>query len=110
MSAAFVDDALEQPGRRRRDQIGHDGGGAARLAEDRHIAGVTAEFGDIGLHPFQRELQVHQPIIAEIMALAVERRMGEKAQRADAEINRDHDRVALARQLAAVIVVALARD
>ena len=102
---------MEQAGARRRYHQGGGAGRAGRLAAHRDVARVAAERGDIALHPAERLLLVHQSVVAEVMALGIERRMAEIAEQAEAVVDRDDDgragRAALDER-AGVIVVALA--
>src|SRR5262249_39072090 len=80
-----------------------------RLAAERDIVGVTAKGGNIALHPAERLLDVQDAIVAERMALIVQRRMREEAQEAQAVVQRDDYRGAPQgsprRELAPVVVV-----
>src|SRR5580698_7167152 len=71
---------------------------------------IAAEFGDVRLYPFERELLIHQAVIADIVPLAVERRMREEPEGAYAVIDRHENRIAFAGELAAVVVAGFARD
>ena len=82
--------------------------GARGLAADGDVVLVAAEFGDVLLHPFERELLIEDAIVAEEMAFGIQRGMRQKAEKAEAIIDGDDDRVALRGQLAPVIIVALA--
>jgi hypothetical protein len=108
--SALVDRAVKQPFRCRRNQVRHHRGAAARLPEDRHVAGIAAECGDIRLHPAQCELLVHDAVVRERMAFGIDGGMREEPQRADAIVERDHDHAAAAGELAAVVIVALAAE
>ena len=109
--AAFEDRAMEQAGARRRYHQGGGAGRSGRLAAHRDVARIAAERGDVALHPMKRGLLVHQSVVAEVMALGVERGMGEIAQQAEAIVDRDDDgragRAAL-HEGGGVVVVALA--
>ena len=46
------------------DDMLDDGGAAGGLAEERHVVGVAAEFGDVGLDPLEGELLVHWVLVS----------------------------------------------
>ena len=103
--AALQNDPAVEPRRRwRRHQVtGAPGAGAFRKQGD--VLGVAPEGRDIGLHPAQRRLLVHQTIVAAgVLARFGKARMGQPAQGAEAEVER-HDHPALiSRQPRRVVV------
>ena len=71
--AALDHGAVEQAARRRHGQQDADLPAAARLAEDRHVAGIAAEPLDIVAHPFERGDEVEHAGIAGLrVALAAD--------------------------------------
>ncbi len=63
-AAAFTDHAAEQAAGQRRGHQRADGPAARRLPGDRDLVRVTAEAGDVPVHPAQRRFLVEQPVIA----------------------------------------------
>jgi hypothetical protein len=78
------------------------------LTEDRDVVVVSAEALDVALHPPQRGLLVHQPVVARAATgLCAQRRVRQEAEIAQAVVDR-HDDHALAHQPGGVVVVGLA--
>ena len=105
-AAALADRAMEElAAAGRRHLVAHvrrPGG----LAEDRDLARVAAERGDVGLDPAQGRLLVEQPLVArEGMArvLASERGVTEEPEHVQPVVDRDHHDVALLGQHVAVV-------
>ena len=104
--AALDDRPLEQPSRAAGDQLGQDRQAAGRLACDGDVVRVAAEPADVVLHPAQRRLLVHQPVVARRAAgPRSQRRVGQEPQHAEPVVDRD-DHDAVGRQFGAVIVAA----
>src|SRR5262249_57578006 len=72
---AWVDRAVEQVRAEGREHVRARVLRARRLAAERDVAGVAAKGGNIALHPAERLLDVQDTIVAEGMALIVQRRM-----------------------------------
>lgn len=100
---ALRDAPVEQPaGERRREQREH-AHRPRRLAGDRDVAGVAAERRDVALDPVQRRDLVEQAEVDRAAGvLALERRVREEAEVAEAIVDRDHHE-ALARERRAVV-------
>src|SRR5205809_4609135 len=81
---------------------------AGGLAEDRHVLRITAELGDVAVHPAKRGLLVHEPVVARgvITGFGGQRWMGEKSEYPEAIVDRDDDH-ALLDEPRRVVVVAL---
>ncbi len=108
--AALDHGAVEQAARRRHRQQDADLPAAARLAEDRDIAGIAAERLDIVAHPFERGDEVEHPGIAGMrVALAADIGEVQKAEDVEAMVDADHDDIAAPRQVGAVGHRAVAR-
>ena len=107
---ALDDGSLEQPIGQRRGEVGVDAQAARRLAEDRDPVRVPAEPGDVVLHPLQRQLLVHQAVVARaaVGGLRAQRRVGEEARRAQSVVDGHDDHVAVDDEPGRVEVVALA--
>ena len=71
-----------------------------------HVVRVAAELADVVLHPAQRRLLVHQPVVAgRATRPRRQRRVGEEAERAEPVVDRDDDG-AVRRESGAVVVAA----
>lgn len=99
---------LEQAGGLRRSDVGHDAVAAGRLAGDRDIGGVAAECRCIALDPAQRGLLVHHAIVGEVVTLAIEGGMREKAEQSEPVVEGDDQRAALDRKLGGIVIAPLA--
>ncbi len=53
-----------------------------RLAEDRHVARMTTELGDVGPNPSKRQLLIHNADIGGRVVVRIQRRMRQEAKRA----------------------------
>ena len=111
VGAALGDCPLEQSLRRGRDQLRADTQPAGRLTEDRHVLRVAAEARDVVLHPLERELLVHQAVVAGVVRLGpgAQRGMREEAEQAEPVVDR-HDHNTLLDEVDRVVVAALAAD
>jgi len=81
------------------------------LTAQRDIVGITAKRGNVVSHPAQRRLLIQEAIIAEGMALRIQRRMGEIAEQSETVVDGDDNRRAGRPTLgkrARVVVAALA--
>jgi hypothetical protein len=79
-AAALRHDLVEEPLGRRRVHHPNDLPAAARLAEDRDVAGIPAEGLDIVVHPLQGGHQVGGPGVAGVRVLGA---VGREVERAD---------------------------
>src|SRR5262249_1011849 len=108
--AALDDRAMKQAARRRHRQQYADFAAAARLAEDRHVAGIAAEPLDIITHPTQRRDEIEHPGVARMRpGLAADTRQMQKAENIEAVVDADDDDIAAARQIGPVGHCAVAR-
>jgi hypothetical protein len=76
---------------------------ATGLAEDRDVARIAAEHGDVGADPFEREHQVSQPevgAVGEALAGARDARQPQIRERVQPMRRRDDDHIVLSRELA----------
>src|SRR5208283_5810824 len=64
---------------------------AGGLAEDGHVRWIAAKGGDIVLNPRQRQLLVHEPIVAVFMTFGIDRALSEESQIAEAVVEGDDD-------------------
>ncbi len=90
----------------------HHAGGlasAAGLAEERHIAGVAAEFCDVVLHPLQRGDQIDGAGVARLRVLRAIGREIERADDIEAVVDADDYDVAELAEILAVIGVGFHR-
>src|SRR5690606_28219092 len=81
-----------------------DGDAAGGFSKDRHAIGITSERGDVALNPLQSRDLVEEAVVSRspVRGLRTELGMREKAERADAVVDRDqHD--PLAREMLAVV-------
>ena len=75
-----------------------------RLAGDGDVVRIAAELADVALHPTQRRLLIHQPVVAGRAARPRRQRgMGEEPERTEAVVDGD-DHGALGGQLRRVVV------
>ena len=66
---------------------------AGRLTGDRHVERIAAELADVALHPTQRGLLIHQPVVARRTARPRRQRgMRQEPERAEAVVDRDDHR------------------
>ena len=94
---------MEQPARFRHREQHADFAAAARLAENRDIAGIAAEPLDIVAHPFERGDEIEGAGVAGMrIALAADRREIEMPEYVEAVIDRDDNDIAAPRQIGAV--------
>jgi len=98
----------QQAARERRCHEVHDTERTRGLASDGNIGGITAERGDVVLHPRQRANLVEQTVIARdaLKGLPAELRMREPAQHAEAVVDRHDHHAARGEALAVVHRVA----
>ncbi len=87
-----------------------DADAAGRLAEHGDVVRVAAECGDVVPDPAQRGLLVHQTVVADLVVLGVDGRVGEEAEDVDAVVERDEDDAAVPDQRGRVVVVAPADE
>ena len=80
-----------------------------RLAEDGHVARVSSELRDVGLHPLQREPLVPEPLVAHPRSLGGEPRVREEPEDAEPVVQRD-DHCAVPRERCAAVEVAAVRE
>ena len=92
IGAALDDRGAEKSLRGWRGQIGRGAEPAGQLAADRHPVRVSTEMLDVVADPFECELLVHQPVIAGD-SIAVQGRVGQPAERAEAIIDGHDDDV-----------------
>ena len=106
LTAALCNHALEQSCRQRRRLNDVDAPRAGRLAEDRHLAGVAAERGDVVLHPFQRGDVIEDGVVARRMLRRFSGQfgVGQEPERAQPVV-RGHDDDTLACERGAVVGV-----
>ncbi len=101
---ALHDRPLEEPSGAARDHVGEDGQATGRLARDGHPLRVAAEPRDVLLHPAQRGLLIHQPVVAgRPSGRRRQRRMRQEAKGAEPVVDRD-DNGAIRGQLGGVEV------
>ena len=105
VGAAFGDGPGEQPPGAARRKLREHAQAPGGLAEHRHIPGVAAEPADVALHPAQRGLLVHQPVVAGRAARPGQGLVGQEAERAEPVVERDDDD-AVPDQPGGVVVVA----
>ena len=91
---AHDDGAVEQAARGRHGEQGAHLPASARLAEDRHVAGIAAEARDVLAHPLQRGDHVEGAGVAGV-GKAFAREIGEMQMAEDVEplVDRHHDHV-----------------
>jgi hypothetical protein len=71
--------------------VGEDAESSGGLAEEGHIAGVATEPGDVGPHPLQGGLLVHDPVVAGRAAGIAQGRVGQEAHGAEPVVDGDDD-------------------
>ena len=107
--AALHDRPLEQPPGVAGDEVREHGQAAGRLTGDGDVARVAAELVDVALHPPQRGLLVHQPVVAGRAAGSRRQRgMGQEPERAEPVVDGD-DHGAFGGQLRRVVVAGAVR-
>ena len=94
---------MEEPLRGRHCEQRRDLTASARLTEDRDVAWVAAELGDVGSDPLERVHDVEHAGVARLreVAAAELREIGE-AEHVQAVVDRNHHDVAAAREVGAV--------
>src|SRR5262249_2743134 len=98
---------VEETRRRRRPDVSPGAVCTRRLSENGHVARVASERFDISLHPLERELLIHEPIVPRGMPLLVQRRMREEATDVQTIVDRHDPHAALLHELDRVVVAAL---
>ena len=104
-AAALRNRAVEQSfGQRRRAQHA-DRDSAGRFAEDRHLAGIAAECGDVPLHPLETRDHVQQAVVARDMVrrLGAQLRVRQESELPDAVGDADQHHALLGQLLPAVV-------
>src|ERR1700677_2049452 len=89
--SAFGDRPTEQARHQGRCEIGIDALSARRLAEYRDSMRVAAKGCDVPANPLERELLIHQPIVALEMSFRIDRGLAKESQIPQAVINGDDD-------------------
>ena len=101
--AALHDGLVEQALGARHGEEGADLSAAARLAEDRDVAGIAAEAGGMLAHPFERGDEIEQAGIARLGEALAVRRQVEMAEDVEPVIDRDDHDVVAPREVHAVV-------
>ncbi len=102
--AALADRFVKEPARaRRRHECAHRER-SRRLPEDRHVARIAAERGDVVAHPLERRDLIEHPVVARRAAARLARELGvrEETERAEPVVDRDEHDVPLRERLAVV--------
>ncbi|MEZ5766059.1 MAG: hypothetical protein R3D69_18700 [Xanthobacteraceae bacterium] len=110
VGAALHDGAVEQALGRRHRHDGRNLAAAARLAEDRDVAGVAAEFGDVVAHPGQRRNQIEHAGVRGFREFWQQLPEIQKAEQVQPVIDGDDHHVAATRQPCAVEHAARTRE
>src|ERR1700691_2579105 len=89
--SAFGYRSTEQARDQGRCEIGIDALSARRLAEYRDSMRIAAKGRDVPANPLERELLIHQPIVALEMVFSIDRGLGKESQITQAVIHGDDD-------------------
>ena len=91
VAAALDDGLVEQTLGEGGGEVGEDAEPSGGLAKDSHIAGVAAEPGDVGAHPFQGGLLIHDPVVAGRAVGIAQGGVGQEAHGPEPVVDGDND-------------------